>query len=607
MSIEVTDNTWDVLKLEGFLTSEYPKYIKLCKKRKKLAPSLDFKHRKKIKLAVLGTANTDFIPEPLEFALSSLGIECEILTTPFNTYAFEMFDGNSVVSKFKPDVVVFISTSFTQPEWPNLKTDSDENKLMVERTVDYWLNLCASVHKSTGCEIIFDNFFQLPWRPNGNLSTRLNSDHNSYLANINMAMGNNAPSYVHISDVAWMSSYYGISNWIDLKYWYHAKLPVSFKCFVSYIKNTSGLIASLYGGTKKVLVLDLDNTLWGGTIGDDGINGIKIGQGTPAGEAFLSFQKYIHQLKERGVLLAVCSKNEEVNAKLPFESHPEMHLKLDDFTCFIANWDPKSDNLIDMASKLNLGIDSFVFVDDNPAERELMRMQLPEVLTIELDDEPSNYPQLIDAQSPFELTSFSEEDMSRSHQYKENFKRESLKATATSYNDYLASLEQHAFINKFEMSRLERITQLINKTNQFNLTTARLTNADVESLMLSDSNMTAYVSLKDKFGDNGVISVIYGRWETENLAIDGWLMSCRVFKRSVENIICDYIVELARTKGKKLIIGKFIPTEKNNIVKNLYAELGFELINTHIDGATTWSIDVDSYTLSNKPITVEVQ
>lgn len=605
MSAADTELNWEKLKLAGMLTNDYFKYLKLCKKRRKTLSSLDIKRRKKIKLAILGSANTDFIPEPLEFSLDSHGIECEILNTPFNTYAYQMLAPDSLVGNFKPDVVLVVNAPFSQPEWPDIRLSGAELESMLQRTAEYWLNLCNTLHANTGCEIIFDNFIQLPWKPNGNLAPKLDFDLNNYISHLNFKIAQAAPSFLHIHDVAWMAAHHGVSKWFDLKYWHHAKLPVSLNYLIYYIKNAAAIISSLYGGMKKVLVLDLDNTLWGGVIGDDGLDGIEVGQGTPAGEAFLSFQKYIRQLKDRGILLAVCSKNDEVNAKLPFEQHPEMYLKLDDFVCFIANWEPKPNNLLIMASKLNLGIDSFVFVDDSPAERDLMRTQLSDVVTIELNNDPASYPALIDEHSPFELTSLSNEDMERTNQYKENFNRESLLTTVSNYDDYLVSLEQHATILPFEEGRLDRITQLINKTNQFNLTTSRKNRTEVEAIMQDDKYFSAYVQLSDKFGNHGIISVIFGTWTDDALVIDGWLMSCRTLKRGVEKMTFNYLVEQVKINSRKHVIGTYIPTGRNTMVENLYSDLGFELLETSKTCVTKWALDIDLYTIAEHPITIK--
>jgi len=602
---EVSVKIWQELKNLGMITNDYSEYLKLCRKRAAKLSSLEIPRRRDIRLAIVGAANTDLLPELIEFTLDSQGLGCKILNTPFNTYAHEMFDPESNVANFNPDVTMVVNSPFNQPHWPNIAHTSEHVGNLCDQATEFWLNLCRSLHENTGCEIIFDNFHQFPWRPHGNLSAKLPFDINNFLKRLNRNIAANSYDYLHINDVDWLASNYGVSNWIDLKYWNHAKLPMSLKYIVHYVKNISAIISSIYGGSKKVLVLDLDNTLWGGVIGDDGLNGIVVGQGSAQGEAFVSFQKYIQQLKDRGILLAVCSKNEEANAKLPFEDHPEMVLKLDDFVCFVANWEPKPNNIIQIAEKLNLGMGSFVFIDDNPVERELMRTQLPDVLTIELGNDPVEYPAIIDNYSPFELTSLSAEDLTRSDKYKENFNREALKTKSSNYNDYLALLEQKARILPFEESRLERITQLINKTNQFNLTTIRKSRTEVAEIMSSPRHFSTYIQLADKFGDNGIISVLFGIYLENTLDISCWLMSCRVLKRQVEAMACNYLVEHAKKTNKRFITGTYIPTDKNNMVSGLYESLGFELVESLDDGTTKWKLDIQKYKNAEHFIKIE--
>lgn len=605
MNTEIEGNRWHELRLAGQLTSDYSGFFRLCRQRARQLKELDIRRRKYIRLALLGSANTDFLADMLEFSLDIHGIGCEIIEAPFNTYAYQMLNADSLVAKFRPDVAVFVGAALNQPEWPDINTPDEEVEIMAGRVAGYWLDLCRALHDNTGCEIVFDNFSQLSWKPNGNLSARHAADHNNYLTRINCLIGRNAPPYLHINDVAWMSSYHGVSNWFDTRYWHHAKLPVSFGCIVPYVRNISGIIAALYGGSRKVLVLDLDNTLWGGVVGDDGVDSIRIGHGSPEGEAFLYFQRYILQLKNRGVLLAVCSKNDDSGARAPFTDHPEMILGLDDFACFVANWEPKPDNLVTIAEQLNLGLDSFVFVDDNPAERELMRRQLPDVLTIELGDDPAGFPAQIDEQSPFEVVSLSREDAMRTNQYRENQLRESLRTAVSSYNDYLVSLEQRAIIRCFDESRLDRITQLINKTNQFNLTTRRKTRAEVERLMQDEKYLSVYIQLADRFGDNGVIAVVFGCWGDDCLEVDDWLMSCRVLKRDIEKLTCNYLAEQVARKGRRYIYGNYIPTDRNGMVVDHYPDLGFEQVRKHENGETRWRLDVATYVPAVHSIAIE--
>jgi FkbH-like protein len=320
------------------------------------------------------------------------------------------------------------------------------------------------------------------------------------------------------------------------------------------------------------------------------------------GEAYKAFQEYLLKLKQRGVLLAVCSKNEEANARAPFLQRSEMVLKLDDFVAFKANWSPKPDNLREIAAELNIGLDSLVFVDDNQAEREYVRQRLPEVSVVELSEDPSDYPQLLDDAGLFEITTFSTEDHQRTRQYQENVKREAVRETATDYDTYLRSLVQKAVIRPFVEADLDRITQLVNKSNQFNLTTVRLSRTQVEELMLDSEVLTATVRLTDRFGDNGLIGVLFARRESDALRIDEWLMSCRVLKRGVEQLLCNYLVEQARLRGVKVLLGRYVPTAKNGLVRDHYKSLGFHQTGTDEQGTTHWQLELATYHPFEVPI-----
>ena len=313
------------------------------------------------------------------------------------------------------------------------------------------------------------------------------------------------------------------------------------------------------------------------------------------GEAFKAFQEYLLRLKQRGVMLAVCSKNEESNALAAFEKRPEMPLKREDFVAFKANWLPKPDNIMEIAAELNIGIDTLVFVDDNPAEQEHVRQCLPEVKVVELSDDPADYPRLLDEAGMFETTAVSEEDQERTQKYQENVQRTRLQESTTDYGSYLLSLQQKAVIRPFDEMQLDRVTQLINKTNQFNLTTLRQSRSQVEALMHDAGVLTAYVRLADRFGDNGLISVFFAHKKGETLWIDEWLMSCRVLKRGVEQLLCNYAVEKARALGVTSLHGVYMPTPANKLVSEHYRSLGFVAVGAEPNGATHWRLDLASY------------
>ena len=579
------------------ITADYNEYNTLCRLRRKIPEDLKAASvTKKIKLAILGGATTGFIEEPLKLEIETQGIETELFISNYNTYVTEMLDPSSETISFNPDVAFFLLTPFNIADWPDLYDSTETVDQLANQVCDHWLGLCASFHNHTNAEIVINNMHLLPTRPSGNLGSRLPGEQNSFLRQVNKLLAEKAPEYVHILDIATLSSLYGVANWFDIRFWHHSKQPVAFDCIVPFVRNLAAIIGGIYGRSGKCLVLDLDNTLWGGVIGDDGLDGIKIGEGDAIGEAFKTFQKYIKSIKDRGILLAVCSKNEESNALAPFEQLPDMILKRDDFVSFRANWEGKPANLEAIARELNIGLDALVFVDDNPAEREHVRQVLPQVKVVELSEDPADYATLLDQCGWLEPVKLTTEDKNKTEQYINNTKRQQLATQHVDYDSYLKSLEQHAVVRPFETTQLDRITQLVNKTNQFNLTTLRLNRSEIENLMNDENTLTAYIRLTDKFGDNGLISVFSGQREQDILDINIWLMSCRVFKRGVEYLLTNYIMEKAKSVGIRQIRGHYIPTAKNKLVANLYPELGFNKIDTSEDDETTrWVINVDDY------------
>ncbi len=367
----------------------------------------------------------------------------------------------------------------------------------------------------------------------------------------------------------------GRSTFADPKLYYVAKMPISLAALPAAAKLVVDVVRSLQGAVKKCLVLDLDNTLWGGVIGDDGLSGIQIGElGT--GHAFSDFQKWLKELKNRGILLTVCSKNNEDTAKEPFEKHPEMVLRLEDFSMFVANWEDKARNIRTIQQALNIGMDSMVFLDDNPFERELVRTMIPEITVPELPEDPALYLQYLRGLDLFETASYSREDAGRTEQYREKAQRAAFEAAFQSYDDYLEALQMRASAAAFDPFHYPRIAQLTQRSNQFNLRTVRYTEAEIEALAQDDSRIGLYFTLKDKFGDHGLISVVVLEKQPEDtLFISEWLMSCRVLKRGMEEFIVDKILSVAARQGFRRVVGEYIPTPKNAMVKDLYEQLGF--------------------------------
>ena len=395
-----------------------------------------------------------------------------------------------------------------------------------------------------------------------------------------------------------MSSYIGLKNWFDNSLWHQAKYALSMESIPELAFNISKIVTSIFGKSKKCLILDLDNTCWGGVIGDDGINGINIGTETPLSESYTFFQEYVKELNDRGITLAVCSKNDFKNAKEGF-NHPDSILNFDDFTSFKANWNSKDQNILDISKEINIGIESLVFIDDNPVERDLVLSQIPSISVPNVGGDVIDFIRHIDRNGYFEPVSLSDDDKNRSQYYEDNKKRANEQATFKSYDDFLSSLGMTAEIKSFSTIYLDRITQLTNKTNQFNLTAKRYTAGEIENISTSDEYIKIYGKLADKYGDNGLIAVSIGKIKNRQCHIDLWLMSCRVIKRNMEYLMFDEFVKQSSEKGISEIVGYYNKTAKNNMVSNFYEKLGFTLSEVHNEN-TIWTLDISNYKNKNK-------
>ena len=406
-------------------------------------------------------------------------------------------------------------------------------------------------------------------------------------------------------DVARLASVVGLNDWHDPRHWHSAKLPMAPQFVPLYADLIARTVAALRGRMRKCLVLDLDNTLWGGVIGDDGLEGIVLGQGSAEGEAYLSVQRAALEYRSRGVVLAVSSKNDEAVAQKPFREHPDMLLKEDHITVFQANWQDKASNIRLIAERLNIGIDSLVFLDDNSFERELVRRELPLVAVPELPDDPALYARTLAWAGYFDAVAISEEDRKRADFYQANAARSATLTASTDLQGYLRSLEMVCAIRPFDAVGRARITQLINKSNQFNLTTRRYTESEVAAMESAPDKFTMQVRLADKFGDNGMISVIVFDKAGEVWTNDVWLMSCRVLGRRVEEAALAHICAAARAQGARKLVGVYLPTAKNRMVADLYGRLGFAKIESRPDGGTLWELDVDAYHTPDFPMTID--
>ena len=407
-----------------------------------------------------------------------------------------------------------------------------------------------------------------------------------------------------LMDVARLAGAIGLERWDDPLQWHAAKLPFAADMIPAYADLVARTLGAIYGKSRKCLVIDLDNTIWGGVIGDDGLAGIALGQGSAAGEAFLAVQRAVLDLRNRGVVIAVCSKNDEENARRPFVDHAEMLLRSEHIAVFQSNWVDKAANLRTIAATLNLGLDALVFFDDNPAERAQVRAELPMVAVPELPASPALYARTLLAAGYFEAVAFNDDDRRRADDYQANSQRSSLKAQASDMGGYLRSLAMVCTIRRFDPDGRARIAQLINKSNQFNLTTRRYTEAEVARMETDPAKFALQIRLADRFGDNGMISVVIADAADDVWTIDTWLMSCRVLGRGVEAAVLRHLVAAARAAGAKALRGVYIPSGKNQMVSDHYRKLGFQ--ETASDGAAThWRLDLDAYVAPSPPMAID--
>ena len=417
---------------------------------------------------------------------------------------------------------------------------------------------------------------------------------------------------VLVLDIARASQRDGIDAWFDVGRWLQGKLEIAPQAAPLYGDLAARILGAQRGLSKKCLVLDLDNTLWGGVIGDDGLDGIVLGEGSAAGEAHLALQHYAKQLKERGVVLAVCSKNDAKIAEAAFRDHPEMVLRRSDFAAFQANWDDKAQNLKAIAARLNIGIDSLVFVDDNPIERARVRQSLPMVAVPELPEDPAHYVRCLAEAGYFEAIAFTAEDRDRAQSYAANAEREALLGSAESMEDFLRGLAMTAVYGPFTAVDHARVVQLINKTNQFNTTTRRYAGDEIARIMEEPDAVTLQFRLLDRVGDNGLVSTMILRPtpdDDEALEIENWVMSCRVFGRELEYEAMNIAVEAAKERGARTLVADYIPTPKNDVISKLYPSLGFTEVDspTPANGATRWALDLADYVTRKTHIVVQEQ
>lgn len=557
------------------------------------------------KVAVLGGSTTNEVVNQLNIFLLYHGIRAEFYQSEYGQYWQDAVFGTEELDSFQPDII-YIHTSWRNVEaFPNISDSEEEVKVLLDAEIKRFELMWQKLEEKFHCPIIQNNFDRPNYRLLGNRDIWDYRGRSNFISRLNQAFYEYAQrhSNFYINDLEYISQDYGLSEWNNSLYWHMYKCAMCMDAIPYVAQSVANIIKSIYGKNKKALVLDLDNTLWGGIVGDDGVEGIKIGPEVPAGQVYAEFQEYCKKLKDIGVILAVDSKNEMENA-LDGLKHPDGILRPEDFVDIKANWNPKDQNLREIADELTLGVDSFVFVDDNPAEREIVSKQLPGVATPAMD-KVENYIKVLDHSGYFEVTSLSEEDMKKTAMY--HAKAEANKAVAAfaDYGEYLDSLQMSAVVEDFKPIYIQRIAQLTNKSNQFNLTTLRCSEENIKKMQESEDHICLCGRLTDKFADNGLVTVVIGQVQGKELHMKLWLMSCRVLKRGLEDVMMNAVIEKARHQGIEAVIGHYYPTAKNAMVKNFYQEMGFSKVVENADGSSEWSMEVSKYISKKTHILVE--
>lgn len=559
------------------------------------------------KVAVLGGSTTANIVQILDLFLLNQGIKASFYESEYGMYFEDAVFANEKLTEFHPDVIYICTTSRNVTIFPALSDDAETINHLLDQQFQKYTIIWDKLSEKYACPIIQNNFEMPMYRLLGNQDVADIHGAGNFLLKLNTKIYEYAQEHedFFVCDINYISADYGLKEWADPFYWYMYKYALNVNAIPYLSFNIANIIKSIFGKNKKGFVLDLDNTLWGGIIGDEGVDNISIGAETSAGQVYSEFQRYIKEQAELGILLNIDSKNEEENA-IAGLTHSNSILSPDDFIEIKANWNSKDRNFAEIADTLNLLPESLVFIDDNPAERYIISEQFPGVCAPEIG-ESHQYIQNIDRSGFFEPTYLSKDDLKRNAMYQENAKRIKSQVVFSNYDEYLESLEMKAIIRPFESVYMARIAQLTNKSNQFNLTTKRYTQREIEEIAKNNNYITLYGKLEDRFGDNGVVSVCIGRIEDDICHIELWLMSCRVLKRNMEYAMMDTFIHKCLRLGITEIRGYYYPTQKNGIVKEFYPKMGFDMFSERSE-ETTWYLSINnSYLNKNKYIQVEVE
>jgi FkbH-like protein len=549
-----------------------------------------------VRLAVLGSSTLEHLLPAIRVAALRRGLWVRTHTGGYGQYRQELEDPGSALYAFAPDAVLF---AFDAPHLlaaASASASAEAAGAIAEGALMQLRQCWQRAREAFRGHVLQQTLLPVFPALLGNNEHRLPGSRAGLVARLNAGLREAAEAAgIDLVALDQQVAADGLDRWHDPVLWHRGKQEVSPAAAPIYGELVARVLAARQGRSRKCLVLDLDNTLWGGVIGDDGLDGIALGQGSALGEAFVAVQHYARELARRGVILAVCSKNDEANALAPFDAHPDMVLKRGDVAAFVANWQDKATNLRTIAQQLNIGLDALVLLDDNPFERNLVREALPMVAVPEVPDDPALFAQCLADAGYFEGLAVTEEDRTRTGQYQANLARDALAAQATDLEGYLRRLELRLVVRPFDRLNLQRIVQLINKTNQFNLTTRRYTEDEVLAVMADPATFGLQFRLIDRFGDNGIIAIAIARAAADEARIDTWLMSCRVLGRGVERATLDVVAAAAQRRGLRRLIGEYRPTAKNGMVQDHYEKLGFAVVARAADGGASYALDLDRH------------
>lgn len=544
-----------------------------------------------IKVSLLGDTATQFLATAIKGEGIERGYNIDLFEAEYNQVERQVLDPTSDLYAHDAKYTVVFQSTHKLLEQYSLKPATEWSALADER-----INFIRTICENVGGKIIYYNYPEIEDTVFGSYANKVSSSFSYQLRKLNYELMNLAQEYpnLFICDIAGIQNKFGRDFMFDSTVYVSTEMILSIDALPYVASRTLDIIACIEGKFKKCLILDLDNTVWGGVVGDDGWENIQVGHGLGIGKAFSEFQQWVKKLKNRGIIICVCSKNDEDKAKEPFEKNPEMVLKLDDISVFVANWENKADNIRTIQSILNIGFDSMVFLDDNPFERNMVRENVPSVTVPELPEDPGEYLEYLYTQNLFETASYSSADKDRTKQYQVEAQRVATAKKFTNEGDFLKSLEMVSEVSGFTSFNTPRVAQLSQRSNQFNLRTVRYTEDQITAIENDPKQKGFAFTLEDKFGDNGLIAVvILQEKDSETLFIDTWFMSCRVLKRGMENFTLNTVVEFAKANGYKKIIGEYLPTPKNGMVAEHYTSLGF----MKLEGTETaqWELDVESY------------